>query len=237
MSGLFITGTDTGVGKTAVTAGIARLLADSGANVGVMKPVETGAPAAPDWPQDAALLRAAARVDDAREDIVPLTYADPLAPLVAARREGIHVDIGTIEDAYRRQTERHDHLLVEGAGGLSVSLTNTLDMAALALRLQLPLLIVARIGLGTLNHTFLTVAYARSLGLAIVGLFVNTPEDAPADIASETNPEILAERCGLPVLGIARHASGGITTPEAAAELVRGSGLDMPALLQAMSSP
>jgi len=230
MKGLFVTGTDTGVGKTTVTAGIARILADQGVDVGVMKPVETGAPG-PGWPDDAGLLVQAARSTDPQEDVVPWTFTEPLAPLVAARNEARPVDLDVIERSYERLEDHHTFMLVEGAGGLSVSLTEHIDMADLALRLELPLLIVTRIGLGTLNHTYLTVQYARSKGLAIAGLFVNTPDGHGEDASSPTNPAMLAERCELPVLAVAPYAPAGAGTPEDAAQLVRDSGLDVDSLI------
>lgn len=148
MKGLMITGTDTGIGKTVVAAGLARLLADSGYRVGVMKPVETGWRGAPGrYPPDVRLLVEAARVDDPPEQVAPYAYPEPLAPLVAARRAGRPVDLGRIDAAWKRLQQR-DWGLVETAGGLSVPLAPGLDYAGLARHWNLPLVVVARPHLG-----------------------------------------------------------------------------------------
>lgn len=225
ISSLFITGTDTEVGKTVVTAGLARLLADEGAAVGVMKPAETGwagDPAA--MPSDGGFLAEAARVDEPTRAVVPYVYREPLAPLVAARREDRPIDPGVIRLAYRELAGRYEPLLVEGAGGLSVPLTEELDMAGLAAALSLPLLIVTRPALGTLNHTFLTVHYARERGLKVLGLVICGYDETTDSIAEKTNPAMMEEMCEVPVLGrVPRRPA--IETPEEAAEAVRASGL------------
>lgn len=219
MRGLFVTGTDTGVGKTIVTAGIARLLADEGHAVGVMKPVETGHPSDDGWPADAGFLALAARTDDPRELVVPFTYSEPLAPLVAARREVRPVDLDAIDAAAAAIAARHDLVLVEGAGGISVPVTDDTDMAGLALRLGLPVLVVARPDLGTLNHTLLTVRYARARGLRVAGVVLCGGRGDAAEVAERTNPPMLEEMCGVPVLGIVPRF-GMISGPEKAKEAV-----------------
>lgn len=203
MGGLFITGTDTGVGKTVVAAGLARCLVEHGVTVGVMKPVETGWDGPKEaWPSDAGMLARAAKVADAREDVVPYLFAEPLAPLVAARREQCAIDVAVIERAYERLQASYDCVLVEGAGGLSVPITRDVWMADLASRLQLPVLIVARPNLGTLNHTFLTVHYARSHNLAVLGVVISGYREDTTDIAEQTNPAMIEEMCEVPVLGL-----------------------------------
>lgn len=219
MRGLFVTGTDTGVGKTVVTAGLARLLGDEGISVGVMKPVETGHAEDDGWPADAGFLALAARTDDPRERVVPFVYAEPLAPLVAARRGGRAVDLAKIDAAAAAIAARHDLILVEGAGGISVPITEGTDMAGLALRLGLPLLVVARPDLGTLNHTFLTVRYARARGLRVVGVVLCGGRGDAAEVAERTNPPMIEEMCGAPVLGIVPRF-GMISGPERAKEAV-----------------
>ena len=117
--GILVTGTDTGVGKTVVAAGLARALVDRGLDVGVMKPAETGWPGADGpWPADAALLRDAARVLDGPDLVVPWVFEPPVAPFVAAREAGqLHL-YGVIQDRFGKIAERHAFIVVEGAGGL-----------------------------------------------------------------------------------------------------------------------
>ena len=168
-------------------------------------------------PNDGAFLAAAAKCTEDPRTIVPFTYREPLSPLVAARRENRPVQIGKIVAAYDRLDEKYERVLVEGAGGLSVSLTDAIDMAGLAARLQLPLLIVARPSLGTLNHTYLTVRYARSNDLPIVGVILCASRPLDGSIAEATNPSQLEEKCGIPVLGTVPYAVGE-TVPDALAQ-------------------
>ncbi|KXB97788.1 MAG: dethiobiotin synthase [Chlorobi bacterium NICIL-2] len=221
MRGCFVTGTDTGVGKTVVAAGLARLLVERGHRVGVMKPIETGCEAASggELPHDGRLLAEAAGIQDDRQWVVPCRYSEPLAPLVAARREGRAVDFEAIWRAWEHLKTHYEWALVEGAGGLSVPISPKYTMADLARELDLPVLIVARPVLGTLNHTYLTVHYARSKGLSVVGIVISGYDANTADVAERTNPEMLEELCELPVLGcVPRRAT--IETAEEAARAV-----------------
>ena len=149
--GYFVTATDTGVGKTVVTAGLAAALRARGRDVAIFKPVQSGA-LADDPAGDAALLGA--------DCLYAFTAA--LAPLVAARAEGRQVELEPILERARKLEREHELLLVEGAGGLLVPLAPGLDVAGLAEALGLPLVVVARAGLGTVNHTLLTVEAATS---------------------------------------------------------------------------
>jgi dethiobiotin synthetase len=225
MRGLLITGTDTNIGKTVVAGGLARLLSDRGENIGVMKPVETGCPEE-GWPNDAAFLVKSARVDDPMDLVVPCRFAEPLAPLVAARRQGSIVDVEAIRTAFGELTTKYDRLLVEGAGGLSVPLTEDMDTAELAALLGLKVLVVARPGLGSLNHTFLTVHYARAHGLTVIGVVISGYDPRTEDVAELTNPEVIESLCAVPLLGLIPK-SDHVDTPEGAAEAVnRGIHLD-----------
>jgi dethiobiotin synthetase len=225
----FITGTDTGVGKTVVGAGLARLLVEQGLKVGVMKPIETGIVLSPSDSDaityegaisDGTFLAQAARIEEKREMIVPFTYAEPLAPLVAARRSSRHVDLDVIKRAWCYLSSKYELVIVEGAGGLSVPIKESYDMASLALDLGLPILIVARPSLGTLNHTFLTVHYARSRGLEILGIIISGYNRNTTDVAEITNPSMIEELCGEQVIGIVPKKDS-IKSPEDAAEAVR----------------
>jgi dethiobiotin synthetase len=164
--GYFVTGTDTGVGKTVVTAGLAAALRAAAIDVAVLKPVQSGA-LADDPEGDAALLGA---------DCV-YAFRTAVAPLVAAREEERTVELEPILERARRLAEEHELLLVEGAGGLLVPLSDQLDVAGLAVALGLPLIVVARAGLGTVNHTLLTLEAARARRLPVAGVVLNGPSD------------------------------------------------------------
>ena len=147
---IFVTGTDTGVGKTVVTAALALLLRERGVNVGVMKPVTSGCVERGDSlvSEDAELLAWAAGVP-LDNDCAPYCLRTPIAPSVAAARENVRIDFSRIGDAFERLKAHHDFVLVEGAGGLMVPLSGGLMVADLVLALKLPLLVVARPNLGT----------------------------------------------------------------------------------------
>jgi len=132
------------------------------------------------------------------DDICPYALRDPLAPAVAAAREGVTIDIGRIQEAYARIAAAHDVTLVEGAGGLLVPLTGRLTFADLALRLQLPLLVVVGNRLGAINHALLTVRHAQTLGLRVAGYVVNAP-GPQRDLAAESNAAVLTDWLGEPL--------------------------------------
>ncbi len=202
-NGLFITGTDTGVGKTVVTAGLAMLLRSRHQPVGVMKPIQTGCRGVNgrSFTDDNKILRWAAETDDSLELVTPYRFHSPLAPLVAGRIERKRISPSKILRAYRQLQQRHFFILVEGIGGILVPITKKDRVLELIQLLDLPLLIVARSGLGTLNHTLLTVHQAREAGIPVAAILLNTPQPQKQGLAEKTNPGILAELTGLPVLG------------------------------------
>lgn len=169
--GVFVTGTDTGVGKTLVACALVRALRASGVDVGVMKPCETGVGA--EGPLDARALLSAAGANDPLEEVCPQSFALPAAPAVAAAAEGRAVDLERIRAAAARLRARHAFLVVEGAGGLLVPFTRGCSMADLAGELGLPLLVVARAALGTINHTLLTLEAAERRGLGLAGVVIS----------------------------------------------------------------
>ncbi|HKK52634.1 MAG TPA: dethiobiotin synthase [Myxococcota bacterium] len=193
MRGLFVTGTDTGVGKTRVGCALARGLREAGVDVGVMKPAETGVPAT--GPEDANALRAAAGVDDPIELICPLRFALPAAPEVAARAEDREAPLGPVHEAFETLSSRHAFMLVEGAGGLLVPFDAQTDMSDLARALDLPVLIVARAALGTINHTRLTLEAAEARGLDVLGVVISHA-DGPLSDADALNLEFLRRFLG-----------------------------------------
>lgn len=220
MIGLLVTGTDTGVGKTVVAVGLAQLLRARGFSVGALKPVETGCVG---LPADGQLL-AEAIGETELAAVVPCTYLEPLAPLVAGRRSGKPVDLDRIEAAWQRWQDRQ-LTLVEGAGGLSVPLEVGLDYAGLAARWSLRVIVVARPNLGTLNHTFLTVTYARQRGLTVLGVVICGYPEHP-DAAELTNPSMIEELCATPVLGLVPRWPRIERTSDAAAAVARSSLLE-----------
>ena len=247
-----MTGTDTGVGKTVVACALAAWCRRQGLNVGVMKPIATGArfirechmtrpttlaqvemlsasrrmsraecaerPRARCFAkrrrglgdgrwvsEDAVHLVAAAQVHDPWSLVNPVCFREPLAPWTAARRARRVIRVSQVLSAFHTLAQRHTFLIVEGIGGLLVPLTSRLMVADLAKRMRLPLLIVARPGLGTLNHTLLTIQCARDKGLAVGGVLFNHTQAPPRDemscVAVQTNPSILQHLARVPVLG------------------------------------
>jgi len=188
--GVFITGTDTGVGKTFVGALLAAGLKKRGVDVGVMKPVETGC--ADMVPADALVLRKAAGVDDSVALICPAVFREPLAPLAAAREEGRDVDIESIRAAWRELGARHRMLIVEGAGGLMVPVTADRLMVDLVMEMGYPLLVVAANRLGCINHLMLTLDAASKRKIEIAGVVLNEPDDL-SDPSGKTNAGMIGD--------------------------------------------
>jgi dethiobiotin synthetase len=202
---LAVTGTDTGVGKTVIAVALIGLLRHRGLRVAAMKPVETGV--LPGAPTDAAQLRAAAGGTDRPGDVCPVTYAEPLAPFVAAQRAGRPVNLEALDAAFARLTTGRDAIVVEGAGGLLVPLTERVSYAELFARWRLGLIVVAANRLGAINHVLLTVHAARAAELEIRGVVLNDATDGPADTAAQTNAAALAQLLpGVPVLSWPRLA-------------------------------
>jgi dethiobiotin synthetase len=213
-AGLFVTATDTGVGKTYVTALIARALRSAGRVVGAYKPVCSGADIAANgtvsWDDITALTDAIGGAFDSQQ-VCPLRFRAPLAPNIAARREGAQIYFEQLVHGADWWKGRVDVLLVEGVGGLLCPLTDRETIADLALALRYPLLIIARLGLGTINHTLLTVEAARSRGLPVAGIVLNEAEPLASLSGTEENPVEIERRCRVPVLGILRHDRSSLT--------------------------
>jgi dethiobiotin synthetase len=207
--GIFITGTDTGVGKTIVAAAIARYLRNQGANVGVFKPVTSGALESGEnlVSEDAELLRWAAQCIAPATDVSPYVLREPLAPSEAARRDRVTIRYQRIREAFDRLTAHHDFIIVEGAGGLLVPLAQDLLVADLAKRLGLPLLIVARPDLGTVNHTLMTCECALCRGIKVLGVVINGQEEHPGQAESYA-PRLIEQLSGVPLLGVLRRCHG-----------------------------
>jgi adenosylmethionine-8-amino-7-oxononanoate aminotransferase len=219
--GFLVTGTDTGVGKTIVAAGLVRGLRSLGRDAAAMKPVATGVP--PD--DDADLLAAAAGTGDPRGLVRPYRFREPLAPAVAADREEKAIDPERIRRAFAELAALHELVVVEGVGGLLVPITWNWTVADLAADLDLPIVIVGRLGLGTLNHCALTAEAARRRGLRVLGIVLSPDSDGPPGPAEETNPGALAALTAERVLGVLpRVPADRARDPDALAEALRESG-------------
>jgi dethiobiotin synthetase len=210
MRGLIITGTDTGVGKTFVAAQIIGALRERGIRVGAYKPVVSGCiagAAGPVW-DDLTRLQAALGGEVPIERIAPQRFLAPLAPPVAARLEGRAVDPILLRQGIEWWNDRVDIVMVEGAGGLLSPLTETETVADLACDLGFPLVVVARLSLGTINHTLLTLEAAACRRLSVAGIVLNEPAPAdPDDRSVETNETELKSRCRTPILATVRHST------------------------------
>jgi len=197
---LFVTATDTGVGKTLVTGGLVHALRARGLDVGCWKPIQSGE-LLPDPAGDVQRLKQLAGLADPEDVIGHLAYAEPLAPRLAMERAGEAVPLAALLRRHDEVRQQHQHLLTEGAGGLAVPLTVDATVAELAVALQHPLLIIARATLGTVNHTVLTVRYAQSLGLAVAGVILSGAGRYGDDVGEAHNPAYIEEYTGVPVLG------------------------------------
>jgi len=205
--GVFVTGTDTGVGKTLVAAALTRYLRREGVDVGVMKPVESGVTSPATLGPDAALLQWAAATEDSPDLVSPYRLCAPLAPSLAAQEAGERIDLERIGAAKVALEQRHEFLVVEGAGGLFVPLAGGLLVADLVLQLRLPLLVVCRPGLGTINHTLLTVHAARTMAIPLAGFIINGMPSHP-DAAEASAPHTLASLASADLLGVLPRVDG-----------------------------
>ena len=199
---IFITGTDTGVGKTLIACGFAALFREYGLSVGVMKPAETGCVEKDGEliPEDAMRLKEAAGSAEPLENICPYRLVDALAPSVAAERVGVRIDIARIQRIYDEIASRNDVMIVEGAGGLLVPLLPHYTYADLAKLLKIPVIVVAANRLGAINHLTLTLESAAAHGLRIAGYVWNHLERQPS-LTAETNPDALRFLTSIPCLG------------------------------------
>lgn len=229
--GCFVTGTDTGVGKTVVTAALAVCLRRRGLSVGVMKPVETGCGVGLPGRSDADRLRAGAECDAPMDLLSPYRFAAPLAPLAAARQAGVVVSVDRIVQAYRRLADRYPAILVEGAGGLLVPLTDREDVRDLIERLALPVVLVGRCALGGVNHALLTIEALRARGIPLLALVLN--RQAPYQVASDeevqlaSTVELLKERSGVPVIGPLPYLDSlAVMESEGVSDLSRDPGIE-----------
>ncbi len=187
-----ITGTDTGVGKTVVACALTASLVARGVRVGVLKPVETGVDLRV-GPPDAKRLRVAAGGLDPLDAICPYTFAEPVAPIVAAGHAGCPIELARLDTAFARAATGRDVVIVEGAGGWLVPFLEDVTYEGLCTRWRLDIVIVAANRLGVLNHTALTVRAVESAGLRVAGVVLNSPCAGPDDPAVSSNAAALRD--------------------------------------------
>jgi dethiobiotin synthetase len=207
-NGLFITGTDTGVGKTFFTCALAALLRSYGYRVGVMKPAETGCLVKDGqlFPDDAWRLKAASECAEPIDKICPYQLPEPLAPSIAAERAGVKIDVDRLLAVCSDISAKHDITLVEGAGGLMVPMVASFTYGDFARVAKLPIVVVAANRLGVINHLLLTLEHSSCKGLRVWGYVLNQAT-AELSLAAETNREALAGMTGVPCLGEMPFAS------------------------------
>lgn len=206
--GVFITGTDTGVGKTIVTAAVATALHAQGIDTGVMKPIATGTRASGNAPSDTDWLRAVTGVPDAADLVTPYRFQVPAAPLVAATQAGRSIDPSRIIEAFQTLAARHGFLVVEGIGGVLVPITPDFFVADLAKQMGLPVLIVTRAGLGGINHTLMTLECLRNRGVTMCGLIFNHPSPTPAGTDESDTVRTILRLSGLHSFGELPYCEG-----------------------------
>ena len=195
--GLFITGTDTGVGKTLIAGTIAKILAASGRKVGVFKPIASGCRKTRQGlvSDDAEFLAYCANSQFPLSVVNPVTFETPAAPILCQHQENCKVDFEQISSTYRHICENSDVVIVEGIGGIRVPISEDVDVLDLAKAFGLAVIIVARPGLGTINHTLLTIDALRIADLTLAGVVINGYDESRADLAETTAPRIIAQ-CG-----------------------------------------
>jgi dethiobiotin synthetase len=218
--GCFVTGTDTGVGKSVVAAAIVAALHARGAGVRALKPVITGLkeePVRAGWPHDHELLARAARCAPA--EVALITYDPPVSPHLAARLAGRPIDPARLLAGIREAGERAEVLVVEGVGGLLVPLADGYGVRELARDVGLPLVVAARPGLGTINHTLLTLEAARAASLTVAGVVLTPWPEAPSAIEA-SNRETIAELGRVPVAALPQIDHGAPELLATAGELL-----------------
>ena len=206
--GVFVTGTDTGVGKTLVAVALLRALVKAGLRAVGMKPVAAGVATGATVNADVEALLAAGNVDAAPADVNPYSFPAAIAPHLAAARGGVTIDLERIASAYGRLAMRADVIVVEGAGGVLVPLGERIDMLDIARRLDLSVLLVVGMRLGCLNHALLSAQAIAARGLVLAGWIANRID--PSMEAADANIASLADRLAAPpAADIAWHRGDG----------------------------
>jgi dethiobiotin synthetase len=220
--GLFIAGTDTGVGKTVVTAGLVRYARNQGLRCLAVKPVETGCKPREGvlYPEDGAFLREASENDLSLDDCAPFRFSLPASPARAAAMEGSKLFLSDLEEHVRTVSESADLTVVEPAGGLMVPIEENLMVIDLALRLGFPTVLVARSGLGTINHTLLSVEAFNRREIELAGIVLSAVADEPGP-EEEYTPGDLSRLVGdVPVLVLPRLTAEAAGDPQRIAQVM-----------------
>ncbi|MHC4737726.1 MAG: dethiobiotin synthase [Planctomycetota bacterium] len=202
--GLFITGTDTGVGKTLVGGAIAGILTETGINVGVFKPIATGCHRSWDGltSYDTEFLADCANSELPVSMITPISYLTRAVPIVSAAYDKSVINFDKIASAYKKICQDSDIVIVEGIGGVRVPLTIEFDLLDLAIEFDLPVVIVARLNPGTINHTLMTIDCVRAAKLKIAGIVINGYDGTRAEIVEDTVEQVIAQCGGVKVLSV-----------------------------------
>lgn len=198
--GIYITGTDTEIGKTIIASGIAGALKKRGTDVGVMKPFMSGAKRE-DPESDAAMLKELAGDGNDLQLINPYQFDEPVAPLIAAERNGAVITLEQLLSDWRAIEATHEFFVVEGAGGLMAPMGPSYHNGHIAREMGLPLVIVARMGLGTVNHILLTIEKAKAMGIKVLGIVMNDLNPFETSLAKQTNRALIERLTDVPVLG------------------------------------
>lgn len=200
---IFITGTGTGVGKTVVAAGIAAAMRVRDINVGVMKPLHTGCRVDKGRlvAEDSLFLARAAASDDPEGLITPFMFSEPAAPYAAAREHDIVIDVSKIADCFNELCRRHDYVIVEGIGGVLVPITRDTYVADLIKMLNIPVILVTRPDLGSINHTMLSIHCLKTKKINFSGIVISNPKKGSGNFAEKTFQDTIEALTDIPVLG------------------------------------
>lgn len=206
MLNIFITGTDTDIGKTFITAGLAATMQSLGYSTSVYKPVQSGAIEKNGFMQapDLAFVKS---VDPYIQTYSSYLLKEPVAPSIAAEMENIVIDRNVIQKDYEHISKESDCTIVEGAGGLMVPVAPRFLMLDMIKMLDLPIVIVIRPDLGTVNHTLLTINQAAAAGIKVRGVIINNFPEKTNDISMKSAPRLIEEYSDAKVLGIVKHFS------------------------------
>ena len=201
MKAYFITGTDTGVGKTSITAGLAGSMRKMGVDVGIMKPIATGHPCNTGFKSsDVTKLVEAASVKDPENLINPVFLSLPTSPYDATKLLELSVDMPLIFEQFKKLLSLHEILLVEGIGGIMTPITKNFFVADMIKGMGIDVIIVTRATIGTLNHTVMTCKMCKDYGIKIRGLVINN-FDEKGTPAEKNSPSTLYELTNIPILG------------------------------------
>ena len=233
--GLFITGTDTGVGKTVITAAILNYLQLQGKKAGAMKPLETGVDneCSSSANSDALFLMECGRLEDKLAEVSPIRLKPAASPYQASLIENRTLQPETILSAYQALSEKYDWMLVEGVGGIRVPITRNYEVLHLMRDLGLPAVVVTRYQLGTLNHTLMTLDTLKQNGISVRGIIFNQTGTEAPDVIEQDQPRLIEELSGIKVLGRApyiKNLSAQSFSPEKLRALE--ASIDFPGLIQ-----